>query len=208
MTSPTLAATCFAVFDVETTGLSPAHGDRVVEISIALVRGDGEWLDELTTLVQPGRDPGPTHVHGLTAADLVDAPTFPEIAGDVSRIMEGAVLVGHNVHFDLRFLRSEFELAGHQLPELEHVCTVSLARSIGIGPPRSLSDCCHQLGVELENAHSARDDVRATAGLLFRMIDRGARPLELRRRSAGAQPATRWPQLTPSGRVTPRPTPA
>ena len=74
----------FAVVDVETTGLFPRANDRVVEIAIVQLDG-GDISDEFVTLINPQRDVGPTRIHGIAARDVLNAPTFGEVAGDVVR---------------------------------------------------------------------------------------------------------------------------
>lgn len=200
MTNPTPrpdSTAPFAVFDVETTGFAATGVDRVIEIAVVLSSPTGERLDEYVTLVNPERDAGPTHVHGISSAELVDAPSFEAVAGDIAERMSGAVLVGHNVSFDLRFLRAEFERIGHELPSLHSVCTVSMARKVGMQPPRSLAACCYKYGVDLEHAHSALDDVKATTELLFALRDQGCDPYDVAKYVAGASDV--WPALTASG---------
>ena len=75
-----IAVDGYAVIDVETTGFSPQQNDRVVEIGVVYVSPRGEIQDHWSTIVNPRRDVGPTHVHGLTATDVSTAPTFDEIA--------------------------------------------------------------------------------------------------------------------------------
>jgi DNA polymerase III subunit epsilon len=72
----------FAVVDVETTGLYPSV-DRVVEIGVVVTDRWGNVQLEYETLVNPERDVGPTSIHGLTAAMVLKAPRFAEIAGDL-----------------------------------------------------------------------------------------------------------------------------
>lgn len=71
----------FCVIDVETTGFSPRLGDRVLEVAAVRMRGDGTVLDTWSALVNPGRDIGATHVHGITAGEVLDAPQFGQVAG-------------------------------------------------------------------------------------------------------------------------------
>lgn len=66
----------FAVVDVETTGLSPAYQHRIVEVAVVLVDKDGQVVVTWDTLVNPRRDVGASDVHGLRAAELLDAPPF------------------------------------------------------------------------------------------------------------------------------------
>jgi len=96
-----IGETPFAVVDVETTGFSPLRGDRIVEV--AVVRLFGDSTEEYVTLVNPLRDVGPVHIHGLTAADVSEAPMFTEIVGDLLGVLEGAVMVAHNLRFDRDF---------------------------------------------------------------------------------------------------------
>jgi DNA polymerase III epsilon subunit-like protein len=99
-----------AVIDVETTGLSPRCGDRIVELAIVVIHAHGPILREFVTLLNPERDIGPTHIHGLTASDVRHAPRFADVAGLVTETLAGCTAIaGHNIAFDHRFLRAEFE---------------------------------------------------------------------------------------------------
>jgi DNA polymerase-3 subunit epsilon len=182
----------FAVVDVETTGLSPWLHDRVVEVAVVKMDPARGILDEYVTLVNPDRDVGPTWIHGITATDVRAAPRFSQIAGDVAARLEGAILAGHNVRFDLGFLTSEFARASVNLPPLPAVCTLGLARRFASKTPsRKLKHCCEEAGVAYEEAHSALGDARATAHLLgcylaaasyagLRSLEEiGCKPLEL-----------------------------
>jgi ATP-dependent Lhr-like helicase len=172
----------FCVFDVETTGFSPRLGDRVVEIAVVRMRGDGTVLAEWSTLVDPGRDIGATHVHGITATDVVGAPRFADVAGDILSQISGAVLVAHNFRFDHSFLAAEFARAGLTLPEFPALCTLSLGSLVQPGATsRRLVACCERLGIALPDAHDALADARATAKILLAYLaiaaERGRRTL-------------------------------
>jgi DNA polymerase III epsilon subunit-like protein len=67
----------YTVVDLETTGLFPQQHDRIVEIAIVTVSDAGHIEQEWSTLVNPQRDVGPTHIHGITAREVLDAPTSP-----------------------------------------------------------------------------------------------------------------------------------
>jgi DNA polymerase-3 subunit epsilon len=155
----------YAVVDLETTGLFPAGHDRIVEIAIVALDADRRRVDEWATLVNPGRDVGPTRIHGITARQVVGAPSFKEIVGDVVERVADRVLVGHNVRFDIGFLETELSRAGHDVSWRPGLCTMALASRLGM-PGRSLASCCESLGVDRGNAHTALDDARATASLL------------------------------------------
>lgn len=159
----------YAVVDVETTGLFPGGHDRVVEVAVVQVSPDGEPEASWTTLVNPGRDLGPQHVHGISAADVLRAPTFDRIAGALAELMAGRVFVAHNASFDMRFLRAEFAALGYDVPVVPETCLCTMrwaARLLPPGTPRTLAGCCAHVGIPLEGAHAALVDARATAALL------------------------------------------
>lgn len=157
----------FAVIDVETTGFCAEGCDRVIEVAIVRVGPTGAVIDEYTTLVNPLRDVGPTPVHGITAEDVIDAPVFEDIAGDIASRLDGAVVAGHNVQFDLRFLQAELGRRGVAVPPLPTLCTLELAfRVCPELPSRKLRCCCEEAGVRHDGEHSALGDARATAALL------------------------------------------
>src|SRR5437762_12441231 len=83
-----------AVVDIETTGLHPG-ADRIVEISVVRIEPGAEPTLALDTLVNPGRRVAATEIHGITDADVIDAPRFEEIAGDLARGLSGAVLAAY-----------------------------------------------------------------------------------------------------------------
>jgi DNA polymerase-3 subunit epsilon len=195
----------FAVIDVETTGLFPERHDRIVEFGVVVLDGEARRLDEWTTLLNPGRDVGPTRIHGITASQVADAPRFAEVAGDLAERIGDRIIVGHNVGFDLRFLCAEFGALGSDISGVRGLCTMSLASRVGAGG-RTLQACCEDLGITEGGAHHALADARATASLLTCCLSRveSARyHLEL------PQPLPRraLPYLPPSGRALTRDAP-
>lgn len=158
----------YTVIDLETTGLSPRHHDRIVEIAAVYVSETGQIEGEWTTLVNPGRDVGPTNLHGICAKDVLDAPVFADIAPHVLRSVAGRTIVAHNSRFDTGFLAAEFIRAGVPLGALPlpSLCTMQWAPKFLSAQSRRLVDCCAAAGIQLENAHSALGDARATAQLL------------------------------------------
>jgi DNA polymerase-3 subunit epsilon len=185
----------FAVVDVETTGLFPRANDRVVEIAIVQLDG-GDISDEFVTLINPQRDVGPTRIHGIAARDVLNAPTFGEVAGDVVRRLTDRVFVAHNARFDHDFVAAEFARIGCQLPSIPTLCTMQLACG------GSLDSLCNHFNIDRDRAHSALDDARATARLLEILLSRigstGMRPGDFVRIQEG--PSVPWPNLVASGR--------
>lgn len=194
----------FAVIDTETTGYSPRHHHRIIEVAVVAIDGQGHVQDEWTTLVNPGRDLGPTEIHGIRGQDLIDAPSFNDIAGDLISLLHGRVVVAHNADFDLRFLDAELERMGEDLPDVPFVCTAGLASAFGL-PLSSyrLERCCQHFGIEIENSHSALDDAKATAQLLACYLATAREESLHTLEELGCylpRKATKWPQLIPSGK--------
>jgi len=156
----------FAVVDVETTGLSP-RTNRVVEVAVVGIDAAGRVVDEYVTLLNPGRDVGPTRIHGIRASDVEGAPRFGDVAGHLLTRLAGRVVVGHNVAFDWRFLLAEYERLGVNVPDAPRLCTMQLARQHLDGlSSRGLAACCQAARVQLHDHHSALADARACAMLL------------------------------------------
>jgi DNA polymerase-3 subunit epsilon len=155
-----------AVIDVETTGLCASRTDRVVEIAVVLMDEKDGILEELSSLINPGRDVGPTRIHGITPSMVRNAPGFDDVIGRLCQMLGGAVAVaGHNVRFDLSFIHAEFERAGCPLPDIPALCTMRLA---GGG---KLERVCVDYEVPRPTvAHSALADARATAMVLQKML--------------------------------------
>ena len=99
----------WVVVDVETSGFRPGQA-RVLSIAALALDAAGNVEHSVVSLLNPGVDPGPTHVHGLTAEMLADQPAFADIAADVADLMHGRTLVAHNAAFDYSFLIAEAEL--------------------------------------------------------------------------------------------------
>lgn len=185
-----LVAPTFAVLDLETTGLDPAH-DRVIEVAVVTTDERGRVLDEWSSLIDPARDPGPVHVHGITAEQLAQAAPFATVAADLGPRLRNRVVVAHNLPFDAGFLAAEAARSGPAGPAglLDEVvgglCTLDLSRQLLTRPTTgwSLGSLCAATGVALDDPHRALADARATAGLLAVLLRRlPRRPLPFTRR--------------------------
>ena len=202
MSSTTRSDQGFAVLDVETTGLRVGFHHRIVEIAVVNADPTGRVTDRWCTLLNPNRDMGPQHIHGISSAEVRHAPTFTDMAGDIIERLRGRVLVGHNVGFDLMHVRAEttraeIPVAWDTVPDL---CTMQLAGQYVPAAGRSLSAVSHALGLDPFTAHTAIGDAEATAALLQVYLDRGLR------RGRGLDDleacAVNWPTL-PHGLRTP-----
>ena len=166
-----LNKTAFAVFDVETTGLSPAYGHRICEVGCLRIQG-GEELGRFESLVDPQRpiSPGAFRINRITPEMLNGAPTFDVIAGSLLQVMEDAVLVAHNAPFDLGFLAAELEIARLPLPQTLAVDTLTLIRRTYSFARNSLSAVADALDINVGRAHRAIDDVQTTSRVLEHLL--------------------------------------
>ena len=157
----------FAVVDLETTGLNPAK-DRILEVAVVLSDSHGQVLHEWCTLVNPGKEFGAGHIHGIDGSWLAAAPSFAELAAEIGTRLNGRVLVGHNASFDAGFLEAEFARAGYRFAESFPVLdTMAIATAVGL--PSGLRSACEQIGYQYE-PHTALGDARAATALLHRLL--------------------------------------
>lgn len=121
------------------------------------------------SLINPDRDPGPSFAHGIYAEDLVDAPSFGDVAPELAEILDGCVIAAHNVNFDSSFLRYECRRLGLAVPEYPLLDTIRAGWALGCitsGDSRKLADLCAREGIALEHAHTAMGDASAVAELV------------------------------------------
>ena len=159
-------------FDLETTGFNPRQ-DRVVQFALVGSDSDGSKLS-MQSLVNPGfRIPvESSNVHGIFDEDVIDAESFGEHLDSICEMIEGSVIVGHNVvAFDWRFLEMECIRIGREAPSpLALVDTLELARTLGIPGGHRLGVLCERFGISLERSHSADADAGATLLLLWKFM--------------------------------------
>ncbi|WP_059009702.1 DEDDh family exonuclease [Streptomyces specialis] len=186
----------YAVVDVETTGL--AREDRIVSAAVYRLTATGEVEDHWYTTVNPQRDPGPTWIHGLTAAMLADAPLFPEIAGEFAERLAGRVLVAHNAMFDWSMIAREFARASLTVPVEQRLCTILLSKKLELPlPNHKLETLAAHFGVTQRRAHHALDDARVLAEAFRPSLHRAA-ARGLRLPLLACLPITGWTQ-SPAG---------
>ena len=158
-------------FDLETTGVDTAR-DRIVEISMIKIMPDGEEITR-TRRLNPGM-PIPaeaTAVHGITDEDVKDAPTFAQVARSLEQFIRGCDFGGFNSNrFDLPVLVEEFLRAGVDLKRRRFIDVQNIFHK---KEQRTLVAAykfyCDK---ELDDAHSAEADTRATYEVLKAQLDR------------------------------------
>ena len=160
-------------FDLETTGVDTTK-DRIVEISMVKVMPDGEEIVR-TRLINPQMHipEDATAVHGITDADVADAPAFRQIAKSLAEYMKGCDLGGFNsTRFDIPMLAEEFLRAGVSIDLKKHKF-VDVQTIFHKKEQRTLSAAyMFYCGKELEGAHSAEADTLATYEVLKAQLER------------------------------------
>lgn len=156
----------YAVVDVETSGLnSRAH--RVLQVAVSQIGADGGLEAAWSTTLDPGCDPGPVEIHGLTRARLAGSPQFDQVCAHLTSMIEGRVFVAHNAAFDWGFLSAETERANARMNARGRLCTMAMTRRLDI-PTGSLklAAVARYWGVTHRAAHDAADDTRVTVEIL------------------------------------------
>ena len=172
------------VLDTETTGLEAEHGHRIIEIGcVELVnrRPSGRHFHRY---LNPERDidEGARAVHGITREQLLQAPKFADIAGELFSFLTGSELIIHNAPFDLAFIDMELTLLAKirgdasPLPAgVRSVCmvldTLLLARERHPGQRNNLDALCKRYGIDNSHRelHGALLDARILADVYLAM---------------------------------------
>jgi len=163
--------TRIAVIDFETTGISPALGDRATEVAIVLLE-HGQVVDRFQSLMNAGVyiPSFITQLTGITNLMVATAPRAGQVMADAARFVGEAPMVAHNASFDRRYWQAELALAGLSAPQ-PFACTVLLSRRLY---PEATS---HKLGALVQRlrlpqtgaAHRAMVDAEMAAALLTRL---------------------------------------
>lgn len=164
----------FCVLDLETTGGSPASCE-ITEIGAVKYRS-GELLGTFQTLVDPGLTipPSITILTGITQAMVVEAPPISSALPSFLEFIGDAVVVGHNVRFDLSFLNAAAERLGYGRLPNRWADTAGLARRLVRTEVRNLrlySLAAHFRSPVTPN-HRALEDARATAHVFHSLLER------------------------------------
>ena len=158
----------YVVVDLEAT--STGSKAKIIQVGIVVIE-NGEIVDQYATDVNP-HEPLDSHIKeltGLTDQRLAEAPEFSQVAGKIFELVKDGVFVAHNVQFDANLLAEFLFFEGYEL-RTPRIDTVELAQ---IFYPQlekyNLGILCQELGIPLEQAHSALSDAQATAELFLCM---------------------------------------
>ncbi len=162
----------FCFIDFETTGLYPKT-DAIIEAGALLVSG-GTVLRRFQSFVNPGR-PIPESsiaIHGIRDEMVADAPYIADVLPEILSLIQDAVIVAHNVNFDLSFLKSACESSGLQAPDVRAIDTCSFARVELKGEKSySLQNLAQKYQLDGKQFHRALDDAEVCSRLLSHIVD-------------------------------------
>ena len=161
----------FAVVDTETTGLS-TDDDRVLQLGVVVVRGDGTVEHEFVTYVRRLTwgfgHVGAFHIHGITRRQLRGGAKPREALEMLNALIDGCVFTAHNAKFDIGFLQSDSTRLEIPLKLTGPLCTLNLSRKLD--PQRSMShklkDVAARYGKSTNRPHDALADAQLTAAVL------------------------------------------
>ena len=158
-------------FDLETTGVHTSK-DRIVQLALIGTREDGAPVHYERIIKPQILIPlDASRIHGIYNEDVRDKPTFAAIADEVAQLLEGAIVIGHNVRdFDFAMLRQEFLRIGRLAPQPKAIMdTLEVVRRLKLPRPHNLAALCTRHGIRLEAAHTAAADAAATMLLFWRL---------------------------------------
>ena len=172
----------FCVFDLETTGFS-AVTEKVTEIGIMKLK-NGEVIDEFSCFVNPEKHipERVTEVTNITDEMVKDAETIDKVFPKVLEFIKGSILVAHNAGFDTGFFKQISKNLGYEY-DYTSIDTLSLAKDLFPDYKKyKLGKIAENLGIKVEVAHRALDDVDTTVKVFKVMLDmlkkRGAKKVE------------------------------
>ena len=163
--------TTYSVLDLETTGFS-ATTEKITEVGIMKLK-DGEVLDELSCFVNPEKHipQRVSEVTNITDEMVADAETIDKVFPKILDFIKDSVIVAHNAGFDVGFLRQNAKSLGYDF-DYTYLDTLSLAKDLFPDYKKyKLGKIADNLGIKVEVAHRALDDVDTTVKVFKVMLD-------------------------------------
>ena len=154
--------------DLETTGLN-SQEDAIIEFGAVRLL-DGRIIDEYSTMINPGKSipASITHLTGIRPEDVVGAPLLEIVLPEISTFVGASPIIAHNISFDMGFLQRHKILKANVQIDTYDLASVLLPRA----PRYNLNNLTQLAGIQLEHAHRALDDARATALLYWFLWER------------------------------------
>ena len=159
-------------FDVETTGLDP-ESERIIEIGWAVYdHSEKEFTDPQSFFVNPEKhipDKLTDEVHGISDADVKDAPTFEDCVDQVREIFGGSIVVAQNRGFDIGFMHAELRRANVQWSLGPSACTLELGQHLDQISRTNLKALASYFQVDMGDHHRAGDDAKTCGDVFLEM---------------------------------------
>ncbi|QSW37896.1 3'-5' exoribonuclease [Candidatus Vidania fulgoroideae] len=161
----------FVVLDVETTGLSPIKGDRIIEIALVEINAGLITGKEYHVFVNPGVfiSNAAYKIHGITNSFLLGKPCFGDISTSLISFIADAPLVAHNAAFDARFLFCEFQRLAIPFNYI-FIDTLRIFQKLFPGRRNNLIALCKRYAISYFRQHSALHDARVLAMLFLKLL--------------------------------------
>ena len=163
--------TTYCVLDLETTGFS-ATTEKITEVGIMKLK-DGEVIDEFSCFVNPEKHipQRVSEVTNITDEMVADAETIDKVFPKVLDFIKDSVIVAHNAGFDVGFLKQNAKSLGYDF-DYTYLDTLSLAKDLFPDYKKyKLGKIADNLGIKVEVAHRALDDVDTTVKVFKVMLD-------------------------------------
>lgn len=165
------------VLDLETTGLEPKRGDRIVEIGAIKLHNklpSSKKSDTFHRYINPERDmPSQAYnIHGISSSFLLDKPLFSQIADEFLEFIQNSTLIIHNASFDIKFLNHELALIQKDPINVANVIdTLRMAQNLYPGKKASLDALCDRFKIDLSDRklHGALKDSELLAKVYYMM---------------------------------------
>ena len=165
------------ILDIETTGLEPSQGHKIIEIGAIEMLNRRMNDNKFHRYINPQRaiDAAATEIHGIKNEDLATQPIFADIAVELLDFLKDAELIIHNAPFDVGFLNHELQMLGHGSAVIETHCqvldTLVMARNKHPGQKNSLDALCRRYHVDNTHRtlHGALLDAEILADVYLQM---------------------------------------
>jgi len=164
----------YCAVDIETTGIDPSAGDRIIEIAVVPIY-KGKIVQEWTysSLVNPkvSIQTYAQSIHKISVKDIESAPGLDEVLSVVRKYSQDTVLVFHNAHFDLTFLDYAAKEIG-QLPlDISYIDTLEISKVV-YGRRRKLESLAMEMNIPHKVTHRAYDDAFVTANVFIKFFEK------------------------------------
>ena len=164
----TIEESRFVVMDTETTGFHVYAGDEMISISMLEYKGLNPTGREYTQLINPKRliPAETTAIHHITDQDVADSPDIASVLPEIAEFIGDAVLIGHHINFDIRFLNKYLKREINCQLRNPYLDTMLLFTShtgrIGQYSLEEVADCCK---IKVVDRHTARGDALMAGGI-------------------------------------------